>query len=568
MDDAGVAACVAGLQAFSALPPEERALPRYKGIRTLLFPLLDELRGRFNHGKGSSDVREEHAERRFRHAKRQREQGANTRSPTFSTHYVIAQDASLLNSRVLRARRLDRLAELTESTGVKGLIPDGTVETPDDPAAPSPSLLIEDVCDVADSPAAPQSSSVAAGSPAPSASDEVPLLNTPRSCYTCRGRFRELHFFYDALCPPCAKLNYSKRLQTARLDGRIAIVTGARVKIGYQTALRLLRAGATVIATTRFPVDASTRFAAEKDADQWQSRLQIVGLDFRDVLQVERFALFAQRNLPHLDIIINNACQTIRRPAGFYEHLLSQEKLDNVPEAAAPFIGWHQKLHAAAQLEAAAPGASSPSASSSLAAVNPSAALSQLALLPDDHGRDEALFPSNALDTNSQQIDLRRHNSWLMTLAEVSTPELLEVMTINAVAPFILNAKLKELLLRSPHTARYIINVSAMEGKFYRHKSPCHPHTNMAKAALNMLTRTSADEYAQDRIYMNAVDTGWINDEKPLEASRRHADNHNFQTPLDEVDAMARILDPIMVGENEGVFLYGKFLKDFAETEW
>jgi NAD(P)-dependent dehydrogenase (short-subunit alcohol dehydrogenase family) len=125
-----------------------------------------------------------------------------------------------------------------------------------------------------------------------------------------------------------------------------------------------------------------------------------------------------------------------------------------------------------------------------------------------------------------------------------------------------------------------------MEGKFYRRKLPTHPHTNMAKAALNMMTRTSAAEYSKDGIFMTAVDTGWINDENPLDTAVRIKEEHNFATPLDEVDAAARILDPIFApliegqrqkndsgssgGSAEGLCSppFGSFLKDFFVTEW
>jgi NAD(P)-dependent dehydrogenase (short-subunit alcohol dehydrogenase family) len=145
-------------------------------------------------------------------------------------------------------------------------------------------------------------------------------------------------------------------------------------------------------------------------------------------------------------------------------------------------------------------------------------------------------------------------------------------MFINAIAPFVLNSRLKPLMCTPNDDSRpnrYIINVSAMEGKFYRYKMPNHPHTNMAKAALNMLTRTSAEDLAKKhRIYMNSVDTGWINDENPLERAKKTQLNNNFQTPIDEIDAAARILDPIFTGISGGQAVYGKFLKDYKETEW
>ena len=131
------------------------------------------------------------------------------------------------------------------------------------------------------------------------------------------------------------------------------------------------------------------------------------------------------------------------------------------------------------------------------------------------------LFPEGRLDQDLQQVDLRGRNSWRLLLAEVSTVELLETQLVNAVAPFVLNARLKSLLLRTPERDKHIVNVSAVEGQFYRrYKTTRHPHTNMAKAALNMMTRTSAADYHADGIHMNSVDTGWVTDEDPV-ADRR-----------------------------------------------
>lgn len=182
-----------------------------------------------------------------------------------------------------------------------------------------------------------------------------------------------------------------------------------------------------------------------------------------------------------------------------------------------------------------------------------------------------SLLPSNLHDVNGQQLDLRRHNSWLLKLPEVSTPELVEAMFINVVSPFIINSRLIPIMTegsaRSTRPDRYIVNVSAMEGKFYRYKTPNHPHSNMAKAALNMMTRTCGEWLVGERVWMNSVDTGWINDENPLEKASRTAVNNNFQTPIDEVDAAARVLDCVLAPKGEER-LAGVFIKDYREVEW
>ncbi len=402
--------------------------------------------------------------------------------------------------------------------------------------------------------------------PASAARDEGagPELREPRKCYVCKAAFQRVHFFYDQMCPPCAAYNYDKRSQTARLDGRVALVTGARVKIGYQTAILLLRAGARVIVTTRFPHDAARRYATEPDFAAWAGRLAVYGLDLRHTPSVERLARHFDRSLDRLDFIINNACQTVRRPPGFYAHLVEGEAapMAALPEAARPLVADYDALC----VRGAAPLLSSASPYVGLAAP---AALSQLAASDEERAPRPDLFPEGRLDADEQQIDLRGVNSWRLTLAEVPTVELLEVQLVNLVAPFVLNARLKGLMLRRPERDKHIVNVSAMEGQFYRSfKTDKHPHTNMAKAALNMMTRTSAADYVKDGIHMNSVDTGWVTDEDPLAIAARKTAEHGFHPPLDIVDGAARVCDPIFSGINTGEHLWGQFLKDYKPTKW
>jgi NAD(P)-dependent dehydrogenase (short-subunit alcohol dehydrogenase family) len=187
----------------------------------------------------------------------------------------------------------------------------------------------------------------------------------------------------------------------------------------------------------------------------------------------------------------------------------------------------------------------------------------------DDKISGKEIFPAGQYDADLQQVDLRAMNTWRMTLAEVPTPELLEVLLINAVAPFVLASKLKPLLTRDHTGEKHVVNVSAMEGIFSRGtKTDKHPHTNMAKAALNMLTLTSAPDYAVDGIWMNAVDTGWVTDEDPLTHSLRKQAVHDFEPPLDVVDGAARILDPLFDGLRTGKHAYGKFFKDYKVSTW
>ena len=518
-----------------------------------------------------------------------------------------AQQKKYVAATNLRRGRVEKLEKLKEDSKdeeeaklLQFLIPDGHVDTSSKNGV---KLLVEDASD-----------------------DEKEQTNGKvlpklRSCYVCKVRFRILHHFYDQLCPDCAPFNYDKRNQTADLTGTVAVVTGSRVKIGFQVCLKLLRAGATVVATTRFPNNAVAAYRRESDFNEWSDRLHVYGLDLRDVTGLEAFTRYLKVTYKNgIDMLINNACQTVRRPAGYYLPLVEREsdlwsKGDeshrNVLAGCKEFERIRRKLvmdqgstkqsdNEAKLLPSGSNGNlllnSHPDDSKQekhqegkagklvkkesnevpfdATGISHSAAMSQMAIIPEDVGIDEKVMPSGLSDINGHQVDLRTTNSWLLKMDQVSTPEIMECMFVNAIAPFVLNSRLTPLMeapIDDPERPdRFIVNVSAMEGKFYRYKMPNHPHTNMAKAALNMLTRTSSEELAKkSRIYMNSVDTGWINDENPLEKASKIAKANHFQTPIDEIDAAARILDPIISAKNnKSDVKYGCFFKDYKETEW
>jgi NAD(P)-dependent dehydrogenase (short-subunit alcohol dehydrogenase family) len=398
-----------------------------------------------------------------------------------------------------------------------------------------------------------------------------PELTEPRKCYVCKAPYRRLHRFYDQLCPACGEENHARRTATVDLRGRVALVTGARVKIGYQAAILLLRAGCRVVACTRFPRDAAARYAREPDFDAWRDRLTLHGIDLRHTPSVELLCQRLEATLPRLDFQLHNACQTVRRPPGFYAHLVEGE--------GAPIAGVPEPQRALLQDDEAFRGTL---AGARAAGVATPALLSQAGseadlLLPGPGALE--LFPRGVLDADLQQVDLRRHNSWRLALHEVPTLELLEVLLVNATAPFVMTARLKPLMLRarsapigtatSGDAAKHVVLVSAMEGQFYReHKTDKHPHTNMAKAALNMIVRTSAPDYARDAIHLNAVDTGWVTDEDPAHLAARKVEEHAFSPPLDIVDGAARIVAPIFDGFRTGRHDAGRFFKDYRPTPW
>ncbi|MFF4271990.1 SDR family NAD(P)-dependent oxidoreductase [Streptomyces sp. NPDC001536] len=355
------------------------------------------------------------------------------------------------------------------------------------------------------------------------------VFRKPRTCYVCKSPYRHVDAFYHRLCPDCAADNTARRALSTDLSGRRVLLTGGRVKIGFQLALMMLRDGAEVLVTSRFPHDTARRFRAEPGSEKWLDRLTVLAVDLRDPRQVLGLCEELRKEGEPLDILVNNAAQTVRRPPESYA-LLASGEYDGLPEGArrAPgFTPMRMLESGAASLPVALREAD------------------EAGLLPD---------PSP-------------ENSWSARLGALDPAEVLETQLVNALAPALLCDRLLPLLLASPHPRRYVVNVTAVEGRFaVRNKMAGHPHTNMAKAALNMLTRTSAAELAEQGVHMCAVDTGWITDENPAPKKARMA-QAGFRTPLDVVDGAARVYDPIVRGE-AGDPVSGVFLKDYREAEW
>lgn len=373
-----------------------------------------------------------------------------------------------------------------------------------------------------------------------------------RACYICKQHYTRVDAFYHQLCPDCAQLNHAKREARTDLSGRRALLTGGRAKIGMYIALRLLRDGAHTTITTRFPRDAVRRLTQAPDAPDWLHRLRVVGIDLRDPAQVVDLAGAVAQAGP-LDILINNAAQTVRRSPGAYTPLVEAE-LAPLPAGPVPeLLTFGRASDAHPQALAASVAQAEGLSESALAAG--SSSLRRLAA-------------GTAIDAGGLLPDHHPVNSWTQHVHEVEPLEMLEVQLANTTAPFLLISRLRPAMAASAARRTYVVNVSAMEGVFSRrYKGPGHPHTNMAKAALNMLTRTSAGEmFDTDSILMTSVDTGWITDERPLPTKIRLA-QEGFHAPLDLIDGAARVYDPIVSGE-AGVDLYGVFLKDYFPADW
>lgn len=387
-------------------------------------------------------------------------------------------------------------------------------------------------------------------------------LIKPRACYICKQHYTLVDAFYHQLCPECAALNHAKRDARTDLTGKRALLTGGRAKIGMYIALRLLRDGAHTTITTRFPRDAVRRFTSLPDSGEWLHRLRIVGIDLRDPAQVIGLADSVAAQGP-LDILINNATQTVRRSPGAYQPLVDAE-LAPLPDGPLPELetfGHTNDPHPLALQESVN---SHPILAAAAARAEE---LTEQAMTAGSSSL-ERLAAGTAIDAGGLIPDLDDINSWTQRVDQVDPLELLEVQLANSTAPFILISRLRPSMAASAARRKYVVNVSAMEGVFNRgYKGPGHPHTNMAKAAVNMLTRTSAREmFETDGILMTSVDTGWITDERPHPTKVRLAEE-GFHAPLDLVDGAARVYDPIVRGE-AGEDLFGVFLKDYRPGQW
>ena len=416
-------------------------------------------------------------------------------------------------------------------------------------------------------------------------------------CYMCkkRGGFFEQTKAFNRIvqiCDDCRQLNEAKRNQKFDMNGKIALITGGRIKIGYSCALQLLRCGALVIITTRFPYDANKRFKQEDDYLQWKNHLHIYGIDFRHLESVNHFITHIKQNYSKLDILINNAAQTIHRPPAYYEKLSNYEKysyqlannntmsleysaVKNINSN--PFLQLENSIKASENSQQLI-GLPSHSCNHSIDVLRNisidspifSSQYVMIPVIPSDHLSDDEkakFFPDDQFDEHNEPIDLRSKNTWNSTVEEVHPVELVEVQVVNSIVPSLLLSSFHDLLKKSPLNQEnsFVINVTSSEGQFSARKyNGHHVHTNMAKASLNMLTLSVAENMAKDCIYVNCVDTGWVTKMTP---GGRQTENSAI-APLSPDDGAARILDPIFDALINGNYTYGHLYKDFMQATW
>ena len=405
-----------------------------------------------------------------------------------------------------------------------------------------------------------------------------------KSCYICRTNFTEdnIHQFYTNLCKKCGDYNYSFRTMKLDFTNRIAIVTGGRVKIGYYIATKLLSYGCKVLITSRFPKDTLLKYQANEDYNKWKNNLIIYPIDFRIFESTVKFVNFIKKNFPHIDILINNAAQTIRRTSAYYKYLLPNETKKFSKEDESKIIK-NDYINLQKQLEGKIDDKNehklseedknaliSLSSNSEFKEILPlSVIASQIRIMEEKNQPNKTMIGSDG-----QTYDFSSgKNSWNLELDEVSFQEFTEVQIINTWTPFYLCGKLKSLFEKSPFPDRYIINVSSVEGIFNHYKRTSHPHTNMAKAALNMMTKTVGPYYKNFGIYMTSVDTGWVSPMNEmnslLDKNKRESYEKEFcNIPLDELDGAMRVLHPIIEGIKNKNYLYGILLKDYVKSPW
>ena len=402
-------------------------------------------------------------------------------------------------------------------------------------------------------------------------------------CYICKKKLfiDDIHKFYGNLCKKCGDYNYSFRTMELDFKGRIAIVTGGRIKIGYYIATKLLSYGCKVLTTSRFPKDTLVKYQQHPDYEKWKNNLIIYPIDFRIFESVIKFVNFVKENFPHLDILINNAAQTIRKTSTYYKYLLPIETKVLNPEdenkiIKTDYISLQNQLkeeekikHDNQEIKNNLITLFNKKENEYKEILPLSVIASQIKIMKEKY---QPIV--DAMGSDGQPYDFSEgKNSWNFEFDEIPFQEFTEVQMINAWIPYYLCVKLKPLMLKSPFPDKYIVNVTAVEGIFNHYKRTTHVHTNMAKAALNMFTLTCGKYLKNDGIYMTCVDTGWVSPMNEMNKILDENEKKNYEkefenVPLDELDGAMRVLHPVIEGVKNKNYLYGILLKDYTKSNW
>jgi NAD(P)-dependent dehydrogenase (short-subunit alcohol dehydrogenase family) len=301
-------------------------------------------------------------------------------------------------------------------------------------------------------------------------------------CYICKKCYDSDIYIesYNNLCISCSQENYTNKNLKADLSSMSFLVTGGRVKLGFSSALKLLRMGASVVTTTRYPHFAMRNYQSEPDYVNWKDKLVIVQCDFTKLEEI--YSMLKLLDAHNFNGIINNACQTIRASSLYYSTVqgieagIESSMIENNDTVLETQLVSYNKI-------------SSPQVLNNTV-----------------YGTELAEF---ALDTKTNVFkdvqDIPHLNSWDKKIDEISPEEIVECTLINQLVPTLLINKLKP-RLQSP---KFIINVTSLEGSFHNNKNDKHPHTNMCKASMNMLIRTLGEDSDKD-LHVYAINPGYV----------------------------------------------------------
>ena len=410
-----------------------------------------------------------------------------------------------------------------------------------------------------------------------------------KNCYICKQKLGldNTHKFYGNICTKCGDLNYSFRTMKLDFSGRIALVTGGRIKIGFYIVKKLLSYGCKVITTSRFPIDTLKNYKEDPDYEIWKNNLIIYPIDFRLFQSTVKFVNYILENFPHLDFLINNAAQTIRKSAAYYDDYIPIEtqKLnveDDEKIIKTDYLTLRKQIseHFSEEMDkdeiqnkeeiSNALASLAKSDKKEFDEMLPLSVIASTIRIMEEKDQPKIYI----MGADGQPYDFSKgKNSWNFEFDEIPFQEFTEVQIINAWTPYYLCVKLKPLMEKSPFLDKYIVNVTAVEGIFNHFKRTTHVHTNMAKAALNMFTRTCGKYLEKENIYMTCVDTGWVSHmgemNKMLDPKTQEYSEHEMAiVPLDELDGAMRVLHPIIEGIKNKKYYSGVLLKDYVVSNW